>query len=77
MSVADPNRPPSQLAQQCDQTFIEIEIHREQVERFLREVDIRKVTRTDSVSPHVLGHCSSELAGSLSEEFGAFVRENT
>ena len=77
MTVPDPTRPPPRLTQECDQLLTTVEVTQERVERLLREVDIRKATGPDDVSPQVLRHCSSELAGPLSEVFKACVRENT
>ena len=45
--------------------------------RLLREVDVRKATGPDDVSPRTLKHCASELAGPLSEAFTACLEENT
>ncbi|KAK4317340.1 hypothetical protein Pmani_011604 [Petrolisthes manimaculis] len=68
MTVADPNRPPPHLAQECDQEITTVEVTQERVEHLLRAVDVRKASGPDDVSPQVLRHCSSELAGTLTEE---------
>ncbi|KAK4318329.1 hypothetical protein Pmani_001121 [Petrolisthes manimaculis] len=63
MTVADPNRPPPQLAQECDQEITMVEVTQEKVGHLLRAVDVRKASGPDDVSPQVLRHCSSPLSG--------------
>ncbi|KAK4322577.1 hypothetical protein Pmani_006671, partial [Petrolisthes manimaculis] len=58
MTVADPNRPPPQLAQECDQEITMVEVTQEKVGHLLRAVDVRKASGPDDVSPQVLRHCS-------------------
>ncbi|KAK4290453.1 hypothetical protein Pmani_036646 [Petrolisthes manimaculis] len=58
MTVADPNRPPPQLAQECDQEITMVEVTQGKVEHLLRAVDVRKASGPDDVSPQVLRHCS-------------------
>ena len=77
MTVVDPNRPPLQLAQECDQVITMVEVTQERVEQLLRAVDIRKTSRPDDVSPQVLRNCSSELAGFITEVFTSCAQENT
>ena len=77
MTVADPNRPPPQLAQECDQTVTTVVVTQERVEHLLKAVDVRKASGPDDVSSQVLRHCSSELAGSLTEVFTSCVQEDT
>ena len=77
MTIADPNRSPPQLAQECDQTVTTVEVTQKRVEHLLKAVDVRKASGSDDVSPQVLRHCSRELAGSLTEVFTSCVREDT
>ena len=77
MSVPDPNRPPPQMDQECDQALTEVMVTQEQVERLLRAVDVRKATGPDDISPQVLRHCSEELAWPLTKIFTACAREKT
>ena len=60
MTVADPNRPPPQLAQKCDQVITTMKMTQDRVEHYLKVVDIRKASGPDDVSSQVLHHCSSE-----------------
>ena len=76
MTVADPNRPPPQLGQECDQVITMVEVTQERVKHLLRAVDVRKVSGPDDVSPQVVRHCSNELAGPLTEVFTSCVQEN-
>ena len=49
----------------------------EQVECILKEVNVRKAMEPDDVTPQVLWHCVSELAGPLLKIFIACVQEKT
>ena len=44
MTVADSNRPPPQLTQECDQVITMVEVTQERVEHLLRAVDVREVS---------------------------------
>ena len=77
MTVADPNRTPPQLAQECEQTVTTVEVTQERVEQHLKAVDVRKASGPDDVSPQVLHHCARELAGPLTNVFTSCVIENT
>ncbi len=77
MTVDDPTRSPPQLDLESDQTVMTVEVTQEQVERLLRAVDVKKATGPDNISPQVLRHCASELAGPLSQVFSACVGGNT
>ena len=77
MTVEDPRRTPPRLETECDELVTTVEVTQEQVERLLREVDVRKATGPDDVSPQVLRNCAAELAGPLSQVFRACVEEKT
>ncbi|KAK4327499.1 hypothetical protein Pmani_002054 [Petrolisthes manimaculis] len=47
MAVADPNSPPPQLAQECNQEITIVEVTQERMEHLLRAVDVRKVSGPD------------------------------
>ncbi|KAK4327801.1 hypothetical protein Pmani_001749 [Petrolisthes manimaculis] len=49
-----------------------VEVTQGKVEHLLRAVDVRKASGPDDVS-----HCSSELAGPLTEVFTSCIQENT
>ena len=53
-----------------------MEVTRERVEHLLKAVDVKKASGPDYASPKVLRHCSSELAGPLTEIFSSCVLEN-
>ena len=76
MAVSDPLRPPPQLNLECNDPVTMVEVTTEHVEHLLREIDVKKATGPDDVSPQVLKHCAGELSGPLSEVFKACLEEN-
>ena len=77
MRVEAPQHPPPRLDQQCEKTVTEVEVTQPQVKRLLQQLDTKKATGPDDVSPHLLKQCASELSAPLTSVFSACLRENT
>ncbi|KAK4319782.1 hypothetical protein Pmani_009300 [Petrolisthes manimaculis] len=77
MRVEDPHLPPPSLDQQCEEIVTEVKVTQMQVEQLLRELNIKKATGPDDVSPQILKRCASELCVPLTTVFSACIKENT
>ena len=77
MTVPDPDRPPPHLPLMCQESLANIQVHRDKVRRLLQEVNTKKATGPDDVSPHILRKCASEIADPLTLLFQTCVEENT
>lgn len=77
MRVSNPQLPPPCLVQQCEETVTKVEVTCSQVKRLLKELDTKKATGPDDISPQILKRCASELCVPLTTVFSACIRENT
>ena len=76
MMVPDPDRPPPQTRPLCDYTLTNINVCRAKVLKLLKNINTRKATGPDNVSPHILRQCAAELADPLTALFQTCIEEN-
>ena len=77
MRVEAPRQPPPHLDQQCEETVTEVEVTQSQVKKILQQLDTKKATGPDDVSPQILKRCASEICAPLTSVFSACLQENT
>ena len=75
MQVEDPSRPPPPLPRETDHTITSVVVSAGEVEKVLKDIDDRKATGPDNISPRVLKKCAKELSSPLVTIFASCLEE--
>ena len=73
MTVPDPDCSPPKLPSRTNARLSTLRTNMHEVERHLRDIDVKKALGPDNISPYILKKCASQLAAPLAHIFNACI----
>ena len=69
MQTPEPNRKPPTIPKKTNKKLTLCLTNKSQVEKFLRNIDVKKAIGPDNISPHILKKCAFQLSEPLARLF--------